>query len=397
MSTTKKRQQQKVEEVGDKHQKIEEGGQWVSTVEERKDSLISWVDPSLVQPFDLSKAVADLLGCRNVYFADTKYETKTCTVKKNGKPVKDNQFGFMNFTKYDSQTFLHNKLKYGTYILFPLAILSKGYMPPYGTNDIVVRDNDPNPDLRAPSSQTRSSAVVTVEFRTTPWNKFSNFMDHDPAMLRACGFMIDVVEPKSWNAAITAGMGGGPTMKSMWNTEEGDLGTLCIRSTHHLFRRPDDPKLVKQLADKTYKAYTEHLTKICHNSVQVMNDVKWYRATTAQERVIDPAWLKPLTWLEASVISTEGDTVVMVLDKVSPLQNNKGFFRDDLTVEHLIWFGTVSAFASMKENTVEEFFRCIPPFPPAPQIEEVWLRKEKGEEQRLLDKELEALKKDREL
>jgi len=124
------------------------------------------------------------------------------------------------------------------------------------------------------------------------------------------------------------------------------------------------------------------------------DDCKVYRVTTEKERTDSPNKLfVEMNWMEQAMIS-KGDEV-MLLYHVKAIK--KGLGKVQYELESMIWFGAPSNYVGMKENTVEEKFRCVPSAPVPPPRETFKTRDramyEKEEKEMEFQKRVEAAKK----
>jgi hypothetical protein len=337
-------------------------------------------------PNDISHQLAHLFGSTNIYWKDVATQGRHIEAEHGGTYL-DNHFIRLQMKPFIPQRFNNERLP-GLHVLLPICVVSQASLPPYGTID-----GDPTSEYAVPSNA-KEKAKIQLSVRPGAYNRFTQSEDGlwDAVALASWAWMYNVLEPM-----IKQGMdANGETSAQNWSTAtaaKADPTSLQIHASKALFRDPYTPEEYEQLEKKTYKAYTESLTKLCNAKVVIMNDgIIALRVTTPEERST-LGLLQPLSWREQSMIQ--------VGDEVMPLLKMQGLKKRDTyhpktDLGGFIWFGPSKHFGGMQANTVEEKLRCIPPFPAPSSAEQMYKRKEKQLETKEFTSKVETLRASRE-
>ena len=341
--------------------------------------------------FDLSQELAHRFGCNNVYWRDIDLRYRTLSAKKSGDSYQGTQFVSLSTQPWLNQFFGHQKLQ-GFHVLMPICALSSCHLLPYGTID-EVGSAFPLTD--------KTKAKVKLSIRPSAFNPFTQTADGsmDAVALEAFAWFGMELEARI-KAAMDRGEG---TAKAEWSSitmAKGDSTSIALHADYNLLRDPragDDSEQFQQLKDRTYTGgYTETLNKLCVSKYKLMNQaLEAYRVTTQAERDAEggAALLAPLTWEQQTMLQPNVDEV-MLLVAVKALTKGDTYHAK-AQLAGFIWFGPSKHYAGMKENTVAEKLRLVPPFPKAPTKEQLWARKEAKQERKNFDDLLTTLREER--
>lgn len=361
---------------------------WVSRPVGETQALAVQIGPT---PGDISVELAHKFGCTNVYFSDIDMNNRYMAAKKSGDNYQGTQFVQLTVTPWLTQRFVESQLR-GFHVLLPICKPGKCFFPPNGNIDEI----DPEYPLTD-----KSKAKIKISVRPTAYNRFTQSDDgsKDMVSLSAFAWLHQVLEPRIKKAMDN----GHDTSRAEWSSAthlKSDITSICLYSEDNVFRdpRPEEGEQLALLENKQFVGgHTELTNKICIRNFKLMNDkLRAYRVTTAAERDASPdsaRWLEPLTWQQQSMINSEDDEI-MLLVNVKALTKGSNY-HPVWSLAGFIWFGPSSAYAGMKENTAAEKLRLVPAFPTPPSQDVLWKRREAQQERDDFQSKLKRLKDER--
>jgi hypothetical protein len=322
---------------------------------------------------DISHQLAHLFGCSNVYWRDVDLDKRKLWAKNSGTPYDGTQFVSLTTQPWLNQRFNNERLQ-GLHVLMPICPLAQCWLLPYGNIDEV--------NSKFPLKH-KEQATVKFSIRPTAYNSFTQTDDGamDAVSLSAFAWFGGVLEVRI-RQAMDASLG---TAQMEWSTitlAKQDATSIALHTGYPLFRAPreEDEEALTQLEAKTFKGgYTQQLNSICQAKGKLMNNlVKAYRVTTQAERDAGGPLLEALGWEQQTKLQPNEDEVMLLLGVKAQVKDEAYHAR--VALAGLIWFGPSSAYSGMRENTVAEKLRLVPPFPKAPSKEELWSRKDAKQE-----------------
>lgn len=340
---------------------------------------------------DISHELAHMLGCVNVYFKDIKLDGKTWATPRSYEAY-GTQFYHINTKPFAPQRFFGNKLRFGCYVLMPIATLGRSWLPPYGTLDKIKNPAKPK-EIIPDANKNPETANIDLTIRPVAWNRFNQTENgaDDQVTLDAAQFINDQVE-----ANVHASLQSDPRANGKeWlpaTYSPNDVNSKMLYCSRSLTREIHDKDSVvfDKIVAKTYKAPTEFLTKMCLKKAIMMNEFPVYRLTTAQERSNgEQSLTKPMTDLEKTAMQ-EGDLHSQLLNLSCFTKESHNKLKTE--IEAVIWYGSPSHYIGMMYPNAEEFLKCVPDPPVTPTEEELYKRKIARLEKEEFERKKQALK-----
>jgi hypothetical protein len=340
--------------------------------------------PSGLAYKDLSQELAQRMVCLNLYFGDQDLRDEVFTAKASDKTYQGTRFASIFPKRGRPQIFLGEKLKAGKYILMPLCVLSTAYMPPNGTLDHIKKDEH---DFDVDKDK-QEQAEIKIGVRPEMWNRFTvNEVFEDTVVkefFKWMGLQMDPLIKQAMEAVPLLSHNTTEGWRSVLHAKD-DATSLAIWATTSIFRTPServpgDNELLDQLISKTYRADTDLTSYICLNKTRVLNPFHAYRLTSARERAEDDSvpLVVPMTRRESSLIK-QGDLAMPLISIKGLLKTS---YHPSYELEAIIWAQSPKYYVGRKDNSLEEFLRCVPDCPEAPS-DEVYVKRRRAKDENM--------------